>query len=56
MHVRLCQSIQDAIDAASCRDQILIEGDTYAKQLTIEKDEIALAGLDAILIPLPLLL
>ncbi|KAH7124299.1 hypothetical protein EDB81DRAFT_765690 [Dactylonectria macrodidyma] len=52
-NVRLYQSIQDAIDAASRGDQILVEGSTYAKQLTVKKGGIALVRRDAIPIPLP---
>ncbi|KAH8654214.1 pectin lyase fold/virulence factor [Ilyonectria robusta] len=51
IHVQPGQLIQDAINAASRGDRILVEAGTYAEQLTIEKDGIALVGLGAILVP-----
>jgi pectin methylesterase-like acyl-CoA thioesterase len=47
------QAIQAAIDAAHSRDRIVVEAGTYAEQLTIVKDGIALIGRGAILVPLP---
>jgi len=51
IHVRPGQLVQDAIDAASRGDRILVEAGTYAEQLTIEKDGIVLLGIGAILVP-----
>ena len=51
IHVSPGQAIQDAIDAAHDGDQIVVEAGTYAEQLKIEKDGIALIGHGAILVP-----
>jgi parallel beta-helix repeat protein len=51
IHVRAGQPIQAAIHTAHPGDRILVEAGTYAEQLTIEKDGIALVGLGAILVP-----
>ncbi|KAJ9664120.1 hypothetical protein H2201_005360 [Coniosporium apollinis] len=51
IRVRAGQPIQAAIDAARRGDRILVETGTYAEQLTIETDGIALVGLGAILVP-----
>jgi nitrous oxidase accessory protein NosD len=51
IHVQPGQLIQDAINAASRGNRILVEAGTYAEQLTIQKDEISLVGLGAILVP-----
>lgn len=51
VHVRAGQSIQAAINGAHPGDQILVEAGTYAEQLTIEKDGIALVGVGAIIVP-----
>ncbi|KAF2105022.1 pectin lyase-like protein [Rhizodiscina lignyota] len=52
-HVQSGQRIQTAINAAHRGDRIFVEAGTYAEQLTIETDGIALIGSDAILIPPP---
>lgn len=50
-HVREGQSIQNVIDAASPGDRIFVDAGTYAEQLTIKTDGIALIGIDTVLIP-----
>lgn len=45
------QSIQAAINKASPKDTIVVEPGTYAEQLTIDKDGIALVGYGATLVP-----
>jgi nitrous oxidase accessory protein NosD len=50
IHVRSGQLIQAAIDGAHRGDRILVEAGTYAEQLTIANDGIALVGLGAILV------
>lgn len=50
-HVRSGQSIQAAINGARYGDRIFVEAGTYAEQLTIKTDGIALLGAGAILTP-----
>jgi len=52
-YVRPGQPIQKAIDAAHAGDRILVTRGTYAEQLTIKQDGIALVGVGAILVPPP---
>jgi hypothetical protein len=51
IHVHHGHSIQSAINAAHPYDRIVVEAGTYAEQLTISKDGIALIGHKAILVP-----
>ena len=51
VHVKPGQSIQAAIDAAKPGDKIIVEAGTYAEQLSIQKDGIALVGKGAVLVP-----
>lgn len=51
IQVRPNQSIQAAINQASPQDTIVVMPGTYAEQLTIDKDGIALVGHSAILVP-----
>lgn len=50
-HVRSGESIQNAINGAHYGERIFVEAGTYAEQLTIKSDGIALIGYGAILVP-----
>lgn len=51
IHVYNGHSIQSAINSANTYDRIVVEAGTYAEQLTITKDGIALIGHKAVLVP-----
>jgi hypothetical protein len=53
IHVQPGQHIQAAVEAAHSGDRIIVGAGTYAEQLTITKDGIALVGHGAILVPPP---
>lgn len=53
IYVKNDDSIQAAINSANSGDRIVVESGTYAEQLTISKDGIALIGQNAILVTPP---
>ncbi|KFY47663.1 hypothetical protein V496_10508 [Pseudogymnoascus sp. VKM F-4515 (FW-2607)] len=53
IYVKKDDSIQAAINSANSGDRIVVESGTYAEQLTISKDGIALIGQNAILVTPP---